>query len=65
MPEQLRITYWQEQDGWWIGYADDYPEYMTQGHTLEELKKMIRSLVADIEGGGIPGVRHHAVLEMA
>lgn len=60
----LRISYWLD-DGWLVGYADDHPEYWTQGNTLDELKENIRSLVADIEDGDIPGVVQHAEMEMA
>ena len=44
----LTYTYWQEPSGWWLGYWNDYPDHMTQGHTLEELNQMLRSLRADI-----------------
>ena len=41
------ITYWQE-DGAWLGFWNEYPDYMTQGHTFEELKEMLVSLRKDI-----------------
>lgn len=63
---EIHITYWRDADGY-VGRADEYPEYMTQGDTLEELEANIRSLVEDIEDPSldIPGVRRHAVVEMA
>ena len=44
----LSYTYWQEQDGWYVGYWNDYPDYPTQGETLDELKRMLLSLRSDI-----------------
>ena len=44
----IPYTYWQEPSGFWLGYWNDYPDHMTQGHTLEELKFMLRSLRTDI-----------------
>ena len=26
----VKIAVWQE-DGWWLGYLQDYPDYWTQG----------------------------------
>ena len=42
-------TYWQDpEDGMWLGYWNEYPDYQTEGHTLEELKRMLVSLRTDI-----------------
>ena len=42
-------TYWQDpEDGIWLGYWNEYPDYQTEGHTLEELKRMLVSLRTDI-----------------
>ena len=32
----------------WLGYWNEYPDYQTEGHTLEELQRMLVSLRADI-----------------
>ena len=34
----LAYTYWQDED-MWIGCLDDFPDYMTQGISMEELKE--------------------------
>lgn len=44
------FTYWQEPSGWWLGYADDYPDYWTQGETPDELRENVADIVRDIEG---------------
>lgn len=35
--ETTRFVYWQEAD-FWLGYSEEYPDYMTQGKSVEELK---------------------------
>jgi hypothetical protein len=42
----MDFTYWQE-DGWYIGFFDVYPDWWTQGKTLEELKGMLISSYED------------------
>ena len=32
-----RYVYWQD-GGQWLGYFDEFPEYMTQGDSLEDLQ---------------------------
>ena len=47
------------QDGaHWLGYFEEYPDYRTQGESLEELQEMLRDLFGDLTSGEIPGVRH-------
>ena len=35
--------YWQE-DGAWLGYLAEYPDYMTQGKSLAELRGNLRDI---------------------
>ena len=42
-------TYWQDpEDGKWIGYWNEYPDWRTEGYTLDDLKRMLVSLREDI-----------------
>jgi len=41
---ELKYTYWQEKDGWFLGYLNDYPAHWTQGKTLKELEEMLADL---------------------
>jgi hypothetical protein len=50
------MVYW-EEDGAWIGYIQDYPDYRTQGDSLEDLKAHLRDLYLDMTSGQIPGIR--------
>jgi len=52
----VKIVHW-EEDGAWIGYLQDYPDYWTQGESLEDLKEHLKDLYRDIASGEIPGIR--------
>ncbi len=62
--KKIRYIYWQEDD-MWLGYLEDYPDYMTQGESLEELQENLKDIFTDITGGHIPGVRRVAELQFA
>jgi predicted RNase H-like HicB family nuclease len=52
----FRFVHWQDGDIW-LGYLEDYPDYMTQGETLKGLKENLRDLYRDFVSGEIPGTR--------
>jgi hypothetical protein len=60
----LRFVYWQDGD-YWLGYLDEFPDYLTQGVTLEDLREHLRDLYKDLSSGEIPSVRRAAELEVA
>jgi predicted RNase H-like HicB family nuclease len=60
----VRYVHWQDGDIW-LGYLEDYPDYMTQGESLEELQKNLKDIYDDLTGGHIPGVRKVAELPLA
>jgi predicted RNase H-like HicB family nuclease len=49
----------------WLGYLEEFPDYMTQGTNLEELQANLRDIFDDLTGGKIPGVRHVAELPIS
>lgn len=59
--ESIKYIYWQEQ-GKWLGYLQDYPDYWTQGESLEDLQAHLRDLYRDLTSGEIPGGRRLAEL---
>jgi predicted RNase H-like HicB family nuclease len=59
-----KYVYWQE-DNMWIGYLEEYPDYMTQGETIEQLKENLRDIYSELTSGTIPCVRKVAVLEIS
>jgi hypothetical protein len=52
----VKVVVWQE-DAVWVGYLQDYPDYWTQGESLEDLRTHLRDLYTDLSGGVIPGAR--------
>ncbi|MEO6971669.1 MAG: type II toxin-antitoxin system HicB family antitoxin [Chthoniobacterales bacterium] len=58
------FTYWQDE-GMWLGYLEKYPDYMTQGTSLDDLKEHLLDLYKELSSGNIPNVRQHAELELA
>jgi predicted RNase H-like HicB family nuclease len=52
----VKIVVW-EADGGWLGYLQDYPDYWTQGETLDDLKVHLKDLQADLSANLIPGAR--------
>ncbi len=59
----LNYIYWQN-DALWLGYFEEFPDYMTQGESSEELEENLRDLYSDLVSGEIPGVRRVAKLEV-
>lgn len=49
----------------WLGYLEDYPDYMTQGESIKELLANLRDIYKEMESGNIPCVRKIAELEVA
>ena len=52
----VKYIYW-EEDGGWLGYLQDFPDYWTQGETLDDLKEHLRDLYRDLSGGQLTGIR--------
>ena len=48
----------------WLGYFEEFPDYRTQGVTLEELQENLRDLYVDLTSGNISGVRRVAELTL-
>jgi predicted RNase H-like HicB family nuclease len=58
-----KYIYWQDHNQW-LGYLQDYPDYWTQGDSIEELQSNLRDLYKDLTSGEIPGVRKLAELTL-
>jgi predicted RNase H-like HicB family nuclease len=54
--QKVKYVYW-EEDGTWLGYLLDYPDYWTQGETLQDLQEHLADLFQDLTSGAIPGIR--------
>ena len=51
--QTAKFVYW-EEDGDFIGHFLEYPDYWTQGSTLDDLKEHLRDIFADLTSGQIP-----------
>jgi len=59
-----KFTYWQEEDGKFLGYLNDYPDHWTQGETLQDLKEHLRDLHETFAAGVIPRIKKVEELEL-
>ena len=62
--EKTRYTFWQDE-GMWLGYLLEYPDYVTQGETPDELQENLREIYQDLTSGTIPCVRKVAELKIS
>ena len=60
----LKYIYWQEDD-MWLGYLEEFPDYMTQGETIAELEENLRDIHQDLTSGAIPSPRRVGELQVA
>lgn len=52
----VKYIHWQEDDAW-LRYLQDYPDYWTQGETLDDLIEHLKDLYLDLSGGHDPCAR--------
>ena len=60
----VRHIYWRDGD-MWLGHLEEYPDYMTQGRSIEVLQENLKDLYEELTGGRIPGVRRAAEFRIA
>jgi len=56
-----RYVHWQDGE-MWLGFFEEFPDYLTQGETNEELEENLRDLYRDLTSGEISGIRRVAEL---
>ncbi len=62
--QTIRYVYWQDDD-MWLGFLEEYPDYMTQGKSLKDLEEYLRDLHKELTSGAIPCVRKVAELQLS
>lgn len=62
--KELKFTWWKTEQ-FYLGYLNEYPDYMTQGVTKDELVENLKSLLEDIESNEIPFIRKTETLMVA
>ena len=54
--QTVKFVHW-EENGTWIGYLEEYPDYWTQGETVDDLKEHLKDLYRDLTSGELSGIR--------
>ena len=62
--ERQKYVYWKDEDIW-LGHFEEFPDYMTQGESLDELKENLIDIYKELTSGNIPCVRRVDELEVA
>jgi len=60
---KIKYTYWKDED-FWLGYLEEFPDYITQGTSFEELQINLKDLYTELTSGLIPYVRKKGELEV-
>jgi hypothetical protein len=63
-PMTISIVY-REENGWFVGHVLEYPDYESQGQTLEELRDNLIEIYNDIRQGLVPDAEPFQILEVA
>jgi len=60
---KINIVY-KTEDGWFVGHVQEYPDYESQGKTLDELKENLLDIYEDITKGLVPDAKPAQLLEV-
>lgn len=60
----VEYTIWKDGD-FYIGFLNQYPDYLTQGETRQELQENLLSLLKDMETLEIPYIRKVETIQVA
>jgi len=61
---KVKFIYWQDEN-MFLGYLENYPDYMTQGETILELKENLKDIFHELTSGKISQVHKVDELEIA
>ena len=64
MNSKVKIICWQDGE-YWLGYIEEYPDYMTQGLSHDELLENLKDIYKDLSSGAIPCARKEEELVLA
>ncbi len=54
-----KIAFYQDGD-MYLGYLEEFPDYWTQGETVEELKENLKDIYDDVSGGFFPRISQNS-----
>ncbi len=61
---KIKYVYY-EEDGFYVGFFEEFPDYKTQGKSLDELQQNLKEIYKDLTSGEIPHVYHVDELVLA
>jgi len=64
METEVKYTFWKDTD-FWIGYLDNFPDYWTQGISIQELEENLLDLYQELTGGELPQPKRSGTLKIA
>lgn len=64
MEKEEKFTYWKEQN-LWIGFLERFPDYWTQGESIDELQENLKDLFLELTGKDLPDPRQTGILKIA
>lgn len=56
---------YKKKNNWFIGHIQEYPDYETQGRSLDELKDNLIEIYKDIHQGLVPDAEPFHLMEVA
>lgn len=59
-----KYIYWQDETVF-IGYLEAYPDYWTQGETIEALEENLLDIYKELTSGAIPCIQKVAEFQIA
>jgi predicted RNase H-like HicB family nuclease len=62
--ETRKYTYYQEDD-MFVGWLEEFPDYRTQGRTIDELQANLVDIHKELTSGQIPRVHRVGELQVA
>lgn len=63
MSMKINIVF-KEENGWFVGHIQEYPDFESQGKTLDELKVNLLDIYGDIRKGLVPDAKPSQLLEV-
>jgi predicted RNase H-like HicB family nuclease len=62
--ETKKFKFYQDEE-MFIGWLEEFPDYRTQGETIDELKENLKELYEELTSGSIPNVLQVGELRVA
>jgi len=61
---EFKMLY-KRKGGWYIGHIQEYPDYESQGNSLDELRENLIEIYNDINRGLVPDAEPFHLMEVA